>query len=94
LVAISLLPILLLTGFFEMRFQNRLQDDLRDAYGKSAMIACEQIAAIRTVASLRREAALHAEFVASMNAPVRKGMISSAKSTFVYPFFLYLSDSM
>lgn len=86
MVAISLLPILVITGYFEMRLQDHLQDDLREAYGKSAAIACEQIAAIRTVASLRRESALHAEFVASMDAPVRKAMISTAKSTFVYPF--------
>ena len=83
LVAISVLPVLLVTGFLEMRLQDHLQDALRDAYGNSAAIACEQIAAIRTVASLRREAALHAEFVTSLNAPVRKAMLSTAKSTFV-----------
>lgn len=68
-----------------MRLQEHLQDDLRDAYGKSASIFCEQIASIRTVASLRREAALHKEFVHSMNVPVRKAMLSTAKSTFVFP---------
>jgi ATP-binding cassette subfamily B (MDR/TAP) protein 1 len=67
-----------------MRLQDHLQDDLRDAYGKSAQIACEQIAAIRTVASLRRENALHMEFVTSMDAPVRKAMLSTTKSTFVH----------
>lgn len=90
-MAISILPLLLVTGFYQMRFQNRLHDDLRDAYGKSAAIACEQIAAIRTVASLRREAALHAEFMASLDAPVQKAMISTAKSTFVN---LYFSTSL
>ena len=83
LVAISLLPVLLVTGYLEMRLQDHLQDDLREAYGKSAQIACEQIAAIRTVASLRRENALHMEFVTSMDAPVRKAMLSTTKSTFV-----------
>ena len=67
-----------------MRLQEHLQDSLRDAYGQSAALVCEQIAAIRTVASLRREAALQAEFVSSMNAPVRKAMFSTAKSTFVF----------
>jgi ATP-binding cassette, subfamily B (MDR/TAP), member 1 len=85
LVSISLLPVLLITGYFSIRLQDHLQDNLRDAYGNSAALACEQIAAIRTVASLRREAALHAEFVSSMNAPVRKAMLSTAKSTFVFP---------
>ena len=68
-----------------MRLMDHLQDDLRDAYGKSAALACEQIAAIRTVASLRRENALYAEFVKSMDAPVRKAMLSTTKSTFVSP---------
>ena len=85
LVAISMLPILLVAGYFEMRLQDHLQDDLRDAYGKSAALACEQIAAIRTVAALRRESALLSEFVESMTGPVRKAMISTAKSTFVRP---------
>ena len=67
-----------------MSLQDHLQDDLRDAYGKSAQIACEQIAAIRTVASLRREVALHAEFVTSLDAPIKKAMLSTTKSTFVH----------
>ena len=87
LVAISLLPVLLVTGYLEMRLQDHLQDDLREAYGKSAQIACEQIAAIRTVASLRRENALHMEFVTSMDAPVRKAMLSTTKSTFVHHIY-------
>jgi ATP-binding cassette, subfamily B (MDR/TAP), member 1 len=70
-------------GFFQIKFMDHLQDDLRDAYGKSAALACEQIAAIRTVASLRREDALLEEFCDSMNAPVRKAMIATTKSTFV-----------
>jgi ATP-binding cassette, subfamily B (MDR/TAP), member 1 len=86
LIAIALLPVLLVTGYLEMRLMDHLQDDLRDAYGKSAALACEQIAAIRTVAALRRETALHAEFVKSLDAPVRKAMLSTAKSTFVWHF--------
>jgi hypothetical protein len=75
--------VLVVTGYLEMRLQDHLQDDLRDSYGASAAIACEQIAAIRTVASLRRENALHAEFVASLDAPVRQAMLSTTKSTIV-----------
>jgi ATP-binding cassette, subfamily B (MDR/TAP), member 1 len=85
LVSIALLPVLVITGYFSIRLQDHIQDNLRDAYGNSAALACEQIAAIRTVASLRREAALHAEFVSSMNAPVRNAMLSTAKATLVLP---------
>jgi len=83
LVAISVLPVLVVMGFFQVKFMSHLQDDLRDAYGKSAALTCEQIAAIRTVASLRREDALLVEFCDSMNAPLRKAMIATTKSTFV-----------
>jgi hypothetical protein len=74
-----------------MRLMDHLQDDLREAYGKSAQIACEQIAAIRTVASLRRENALHREFVTSLETPVRKAMLSTTKSTFVLPLVSMLT---
>ena len=82
-MAIAVLPVLVVMGFFQVKFMDHLQDDLRDAYGKSASLACEQIAAIRTVASLRREDALLVEFCNSMNAPVRKAMIATIKSTLV-----------
>lgn len=87
LVAISVLPVLVFMAFSQMRLIRHLQDDLRDAYGKSAALACEQVAAIRTVASLRREDALLEEFRESMNAPVRKAMIATTKSTFVQSLF-------
>jgi len=83
LIAISLLPVLVVMGFLQVRLMKHLQDDLRDAFGKSAALVCEQIASIRTVASLRREDALLAEFSTSLNAPVRAAMISTTKNTFV-----------
>jgi ATP-binding cassette subfamily B (MDR/TAP) protein 1 len=86
LVALTCLPVLIVTAFMQMRLMDHLQDHLRDAYGNSAALATEQIAAIRTVASLRRENALHAEFCDSLDAPVRKAMISTIKSTLVGPF--------
>jgi hypothetical protein len=83
LVAISVLPVLTFMAFFQVTLLRHLQDDLRDAYGKSAALACEQIAAIRAVASLRREDALLAEFLESMNVSLGKIMIATTKSTFV-----------
>jgi ATP-binding cassette subfamily B (MDR/TAP) protein 1 len=84
LVAISLLPVLVVLGFFQVKLMDHLQDHLRDAYGTSAALVCEQIASIRTVASLRRENAILAEFQNSINVPVRKAMISTIKSTLVF----------
>jgi len=83
LVAISVLPVLVVMGFCQVKLMMHLQDDLRDAFGLSAALVCEQIASIRTIASLRREDALLAEFSKSMEAPVRKAMISTTKGTLV-----------
>ena len=86
LVNISMVPILLVTGYFAMHLQNHLQDDLHEAYEKSAQITCEQIAAIRTIASLCREVPLHAEFMSSLHASICKAWLLTAKNTFVWPF--------
>ena len=91
LVAISVSPVLVVMCFFQVRLMGHLQDDLRDAFGKSATLVCEQIASIRTVASLRREDALLAEFSTSLKAPVRAAMISTIKSTFVWKLLTSLT---
>jgi ATP-binding cassette, subfamily B (MDR/TAP), member 1 len=83
LVAASLLPITVMAGYLRFSLLNKLNDQLRTAYEESANMACEQVAAIRTVASLNREVALHAEFVESLHGPVRKAMYSTLKSTAV-----------
>jgi hypothetical protein len=62
---------------------NKLNAKLHKAYEQSANIACEQVAAIRTVASLNREIALHNEFLASLDAPVKEAMIGTLKSSAV-----------
>ena len=84
LVAASMLPITFIAGYFRFALLNKLNDQLREAYGESARIACEQVAAIRTVASLNREAALHLEFIDSLVAPVRKAMYSTLKTTVMF----------
>ena len=84
-MAISVLPVLVILGFFQVKLMDHLQDHLRDAYRNSAALVCEQISSLRTVASLRRENAILAEFQDSINLPVRKAMISTIKSTTVFP---------
>ena len=73
----------MIAGYLRFALLNKLNDQLRRAYENSAEIACEQVAAIRTVASLNREVALHEEFVESLKAPVRRAMYSTLKSTAV-----------
>jgi ATP-binding cassette, subfamily B (MDR/TAP), member 1 len=92
LVAVALLPVFVASGYFRFSLLNKLNYQLRAAYENSAQIACEQVAAIRTVASLNREVALHAEFRASLRAPVRKALYSTLKSTFVSSFLDGVDD--
>jgi hypothetical protein len=90
LVSVALLPITVMTGYFRFSLLNKLNVQLREAYESSANIACEQVAAIRTVASLNREIALHTEFVSSLQRPVRKALNSTLKITFVFPHGCFL----
>ena len=80
-----------MAGYLRFSLLNKLNDQLRGAYENSAQITCEQVAAIRTVASLNREIALHVEYMESLRAPVHKAMYSTLKSTFVsYRFYMVL----
>jgi len=80
LVSVALLPIGVTAGYLRFSLLNNLNAQLRDAYSHSANLACEQVAAIRTVASLNREIALHQEYMESLRAPVRKAMYNTLKS--------------
>lgn len=88
----SLIPITVMAGYLRFSLLNKLNEQLRTAYEDSAQIACEQVAAIRTVASLNREIALHSEYMESLKAPVRRAMYSTMKSTLV-SFLRYWSDN-
>jgi hypothetical protein len=83
-----------MTGYFRFSLLNKLNVQLREAYESSANIACEQVAAIRTVASLNREIALHTEFVSSLQRPVRKALKSTLKITFVFPSCMFSNDRL
>jgi ATP-binding cassette subfamily B (MDR/TAP) protein 1 len=81
LVALSILPVQIVCGFFRFRLQRTLSDTLRKAYAKSADVACEQVAAIRTVASLNRERYVLEEFEESLKQPVHEALIKTLKSS-------------
>ena len=69
-----------MAGYMRLHLLTSLDTQLREAYEKSATLACDQVAAIRTVASLNREIALHKEFCESLKAPMRKAMRSTLGS--------------
>jgi ATP-binding cassette, subfamily B (MDR/TAP), member 1 len=86
LVAVAILPIQIACGFFRFHLQRTLSDTLRKAYANSADLACEQVAAIRTVASLNREPYVIQEFVQSLEQPIHEALMKTLKSTAVCIF--------
>lgn len=56
LVCMSTIPLLLACGYFRLAMLVQLEKEKKKAYEKSASYACEAASAIRTVASLTREA--------------------------------------
>jgi len=83
LVGLSVLPVQIFCGYFRFSMQNKLTQELRKSYAHSADLACEQVAAIRTVAALNREPQVLEEFVSSLEGPVRAAMIKTMRSTLV-----------
>lgn len=79
-MAVALLPVAVVAGYFRFALLNNLNSQLKKAYGNSANLACEQVAAIRTVASLNRELKLLDEYMESLKAPVRAAMWNTLKS--------------
>lgn len=55
LVCISLVPVLLLSGFLNVALEGKFQERAKETYEEAAAFACELIAGLRTVASLSRE---------------------------------------
>jgi hypothetical protein len=62
---------------------DHLQDDLRQASSKAAILTCEQVASIRTIASLRRESGINDEFRQILDMTVNKELLSTLKSAAV-----------
>jgi ATP-binding cassette, subfamily B (MDR/TAP), member 1 len=85
LVACSLIPVGVMAGYMRTHLLATLDTQMREAYKKAATLACDQVAAIRTVASLKREIALHKEFCQSLKTPMRKALRSTLGSAAVCP---------
>ena len=93
LVAVALMPIQIFSGYFRFAMQRKLSDELRKAYAQSANMACEQVAAIRTVASLNREPYILEQFERSLEQPVREAMVKTLKSTVVCALSVWSFDA-
>lgn len=74
----------MMCGYFRFRLQRTLTDNLRKSYAHSADVACEQVSAIRTVASLNRETYVLRQFVESLKQPVHEALIKTLRGTLVW----------
>ncbi|EOO02730.1 putative leptomycin b resistance protein pmd1 protein [Phaeoacremonium minimum UCRPA7] len=84
LVCIATVPILLGCGFFRFWMLAHYQRRAKRAYNDSASYASEAVTAIRTVASLTREADVLAQYRESLAIQERASLISVLKSSLLY----------
>ncbi|CAI4217577.1 unnamed protein product [Parascedosporium putredinis] len=84
LVCAATIPVLLGCGFFRFYMLAHFQRRSKKAYADSATYASEAISAIRTVASLTREADVLAQYKASLDRQQRASLISVLKSSLLY----------
>lgn len=84
LVCISVVPILLGCGFYRFYMLAAFQRRSKTAYEGSASYACEATSAIRTVASLTREADVWSVYHDQLETQARSSLISVIKSSLLY----------
>ena len=84
LVCIATVPVLLACGLYRFWMLAQFQARSKKAYEKSASYACENTSAIRTVASLTREANVSDIYHVQLEEQGKKSLISVAKSSTLY----------
>lgn len=84
LVCMSVVPVVLLCGFFRVSMLAKLHAHSRIAYKTSASYASEAISSVRTVASLSREDKVLENYHDQLISQVRAGAIPSLKSSLFY----------
>ncbi|EER36677.1 multidrug resistance protein [Histoplasma capsulatum H143] len=84
LVCIATIPILLGCGYYRFYILSVFQTRSKKAYQKSASYACEATSAIRTVASLTREADVGSSYHNQLATQAKANVISVLKSSLLY----------
>ena len=84
LVCASMIPVLLGCGFFRFYMLAHFQRRSKKAYADSATYASEAISAIRTVASLTREADVLSQYRAALASQQKASLVSILKSSLLY----------
>ncbi|EEQ85957.1 multidrug-resistance transporter mdr2 [Blastomyces dermatitidis] len=84
LVCIATIPVLLGCGYYRFYILAVFQTRSQKVYQKSASYACEATSAIRTVASLTREADVCGSYHNQLAAQAKKSLVSVLKSSLLY----------
>ncbi|EEH49756.1 uncharacterized protein PADG_05835 [Paracoccidioides brasiliensis Pb18] len=84
LVCVSTIPVLLACGYYRFYILAIFQTRSQKAYQKSASYACEATSAIRTVASLTREADVSRSYHGQLEVQAKKSLVSVLKSSLLY----------
>ncbi|KAI9344850.1 multidrug resistance protein 1 variant [Zopfochytrium polystomum] len=86
LVAMVVLPVLVAAGAFRMSILTYFHEKAKKSYERSAQVATESVAAIRTVQSLTTEGRVHAGYLKLLEQPLKDGYRNAALNTILYGF--------
>jgi ATP-binding cassette subfamily B (MDR/TAP) protein 1 len=84
LVGMAMLPFLILAGAFRLKVLTYFAEKSKLAYERSAQLACESVAAIKTVQSLTRERDVHAKYMQLLANPLKDGFKNAWTNTLLY----------
>lgn len=80
------LPLLILAGAFRLKVLTYYMEKSKAAYWKSAQLACEAVASIRTVQSLTRERDIYSIYINWLEKPLKDGFKNAWTNTILYAF--------
>ncbi|KAI9327339.1 putative ABC multidrug transporter [Zopfochytrium polystomum] len=86
LVACVLIPVLVFAGALRMLILTFFHEKAKRAYERSAQVAAESVAAIRTVQSLTTEKKVHDGYIALLAKPLADGYRNAYINTLAYAF--------
>ncbi|KAL2912416.1 hypothetical protein HK105_208119 [Polyrhizophydium stewartii] len=84
LVSLVGYPLLIGVGYFRSSVLKFYAEKSKKAYERSAQVACEAVAAVRTVQSLTRESQLHVQYLDMLKQPMRDGVKNAYLNTLLY----------
>jgi ATP-binding cassette subfamily B (MDR/TAP) protein 1 len=84
LVCCTTLPILLYTGYYQVKIVQGFEEENKNAYSDSAELACEASSAVRTVTSLTKEESVCNKYNSIMQAPLRSNFKKAFYSSAIF----------